>query len=146
MAVQARFMNTSPFEVRLRLKRHAVATKPFELDVDFQLAPGITILFEPSVAGKSTFLYCISGLLKPQSARIVLQGQVLHDSAAQIFLPPQLRGLAYLFQSPALFPHLTAHQNVAFGIHNLPAEERILRIQNLLDAFRVAHLAERKPG
>jgi len=146
MAVQARFMNTSPFEVRLRLKRHAVATKPFELDVDFQLAPGITILFGPSGAGKSTLLDCIAGLLKPQSARIVLQGQVLHDSAAQIFLPPQLRGLAYLFQSPALFPHLTAHQNVAFGIHNLPAEERILRIQNLLDAFRVAHLAERKPG
>ena len=139
-------MNASLFEVRLRFMRPDAASHQFELDVDFRLAPGITILFGPSGAGKSTLLDCLAGLLKPRAARIVLQKQILQDSAAGIFIRPQQRGLAYLFQSPALFPHLTVHQNVAFGIQHMAVEDRRLHVQNLLDAFRVTHLAARKPG
>lgn len=139
-------MTTAPFEIRVRFARSAAASQAFELDVDFHLGPGITILFGPSGAGKSTLLDCIAGLLAPQTARIVLQQQVLQDADAGIFLRPQQRGLAYLFQSPALFPHLTVSQNVAFGIQNVAAEQRSTHVQTLLDAFRVLHLSERRPA
>jgi len=133
-------------EAQLRFKRHGDPADAFELNVDFQLDPGIAILFGPSGAGKSTLLDCIAGLLRPATARIVLNGEVLHDSALQTFLPPQRRRLGYLFQSPALFPHLTAEQNVAFGLNDLTEGERASRVPDLLAAFRVEHLASRKPS
>jgi len=134
----------SRFDVRLRYKRPGATSDSFELSVDFQLDPGITILFGPSGAGKSTLLDCIAGLLKPSIARIELGHDLLQDSDAQIFLPPQRRHLAYLFQAPALFPHLTVEQNVAFGLHDLGQESRDNAVQNLLEAFRVDRLAHRK--
>lgn len=140
-------MNSTPpasFDVRLQFARASASQHAFTLDVDFQLAPGITILFGPSGAGKSTLLDCIAGLLQPQSARLLLNNEALHDSAAQIFLLPQKRHLAYVFQSPALFPHLTVEDNVAFGLQNLTADERTHRVHDLLESFRVAQLAARK--
>jgi molybdate transport system ATP-binding protein len=118
----------------------------FELAVDFRLDPGITILFGPSGAGKSTLLDCIAGLLKPSSARIALSGDVLHDSEAKVFVPAQRRHLAYLFQEPSLFPHLTVEQNVSFGLADLRQEDRANRVQDLLAAFRVERLSGRKPA
>ena len=136
---------TSPvLAVRLRFARPQ--DSGHALDVDFQLPAGITILFGPSGSGKSTLLDCIAGLLKPQTARISLNLDVLHDSAKGIFLPPQKRRLAYLFQSPALFPHLSVQENATFGLRELNEDERANRVQDLLEAFRVAHLADRKPA
>ena len=113
--------------------------------MDFRLPSGITILFGPSGAGKSTLLDCLAGLLRPQSGRIVLGSEVLQDSASHIFQVPQNRRLAYLFQSPSLFPHLTIENNVAFGVRHLGDEERSHRVNDLLEAFRISHLALRKP-
>ena len=132
-------------EAKLRFERPGHAAGMFELRVDFQLDPGITILFGPSGAGKSTLLDCIAGLLKPPSARIALNGEALQDSAAGIFLPPQCRRLGYLFQSQALFPHLTVAENAAFGLFDLDQEESAGRVRELLAAFRVEHLTNRKP-
>jgi molybdate transport system ATP-binding protein len=132
-------------EAHFRFQRTGPTHSAFELAADFHLDPGITILFGPSGAGKSTLLDCIAGLLKPSSARIALNGEVLHDSAANVFAPPQSRRLAYLFQEPALFPHLTVAQNVAFGLQGLDLSERANRAQDLLMAFRVERLAGRKP-
>lgn len=139
-------IGAAALDVQVRFRRTGAAGRGFELATDFELGPGITILFGPSGAGKSTLLDCIAGLLKPTSARIVLNSVVLHDTGAKIFLPPQQRHLAYLFQSPSLFPHLTVEQNVAFGLHRLEETERSSRIQELLSAFRVDRLAVRKPG
>jgi molybdate transport system ATP-binding protein len=134
----------SRFDVRLRYKRPGAGSESFELSVDFQLDPGITILFGPSGAGKSTLLDCIAGLLKPSVAHIALDNNLLQDSGAQIFLPAQRRRLAYLFQSPALFPNLTVEENVAFGLYDLHHESRHNHVQNLLELFRVDRLAHRK--
>jgi molybdate transport system ATP-binding protein len=123
--------------------RHRAA---FELDVDFQIGPGITILFGPSGAGKSTLLDCIAGLLKPSAARVALGETVLQDSTSGIFLSPQQRNIAYVFQSPALFPHLTVEENAGFGLANTGMEERKAAVYYLLEVFRVARLARRKPG
>jgi molybdate transport system ATP-binding protein len=138
-------MTVPLLEARVRLKRRE-GLDAFRLEVDLTLGAGITILFGPSGAGKSTLLDCIAGLLKPDSARVALGAEMLHDSAAGVFLSPQARRLAYLFQSPALFPHLTVEQNAAFGLYRLGSEERAARVHDLLEAFRVSHLAARRPG
>jgi molybdate transport system ATP-binding protein len=133
-------------EAQFRFQRAGPRHGAFELAADFRLDPGITILFGPSGAGKSTLLDCIAGLLKPSSARIILSGETLHDTATNTFLPPQARRLAYLFQEPALFPHLSVEQNVAFGLQELAPPDRTNRAQDLLTAFRVERLAARKPA
>jgi len=132
-------------ESRLRFGRPGRHRAPFELDVDFKIDKGITILFGPSGAGKSTLLDCIAGLLRPQSAHIALGQKVLHDSADGTFLSPQARNIAYLFQSPMLFPHMTVEENTGFGLAALGIEERKAAVYYLLEVFRVAHLARRKP-
>ena len=119
-------------DARLRFERPGRHCAPFELDVDFQIDKGITILFGPSGAGKSTLLDCIAGLLKPKSARIALGQKVLHDSAAGIFLPPQTRNIAYLFQAPTLFPHMTVEEKAGFGLAALGMEERKAAVYYLL--------------
>src|SRR5215472_7425577 len=88
----------------------------FTLRAQFQAPPGFTMLLGPSGGGKTTLLNCIAGLLRPDSGRIALGARVLFDSAASINVPVQHRRLGYLFQGPALFPHLTVAQNVEYGI------------------------------
>lgn len=139
-------MSASTLSVRLQFTRSAASTGVFALDVDFQLSAGITILFGPSGAGKSTLLDCIAGLLKPQSGRIILDSAVLQDSASSVFLPAQKRRLAYLFQAPSLFPHLTVQQNISFGLRDLDSNERAQCVDDLLKAFCISHLAERRPA
>ncbi len=131
---------------RLRFARPGRHRNAFELDVDFNIGPGITILFGPSGAGKSTLLDCIAGLLKPPEARVTLGEKVLQDSTNGNFLSPQKRDIAYLFQSPTLFPHLTVEENTGFGLANAGMEERKAVVYYLLEVFRVAHLARRRPG
>ena len=136
-------------EARIVLRR-AIASKfpssaEFTLDVAFSAPAGFTILFGPSGAGKSTLLDCLAGLLRPQQARIAFANETWHDSAAGLFLPPQSRRAGYLFQSPALFPHRTVAENVAFGLHAMPSPERGAAVALLLESFRVSHLAARKP-
>jgi molybdate transport system ATP-binding protein len=144
VAVSVNRMSASTLAVRLQFTRPAASASGFALAVDFQLSAGVSILFGPSGAGKSTLLDCIAGLLKPQSARIVLDSLVLQDSASSVFLPAQKRRLAYLFQTPSLFPHLTVEENISFGLRNLDANERAECVDNLLEAFRISHLAQRK--
>jgi molybdate transport system ATP-binding protein len=114
------------------------------LDVAIEIPAGITIVFGPSGAGKSTLLDCIAGLLKPDSGRIEIGGEVLLDAKRQIDVPPAKRKIAYVFQSLALFPHMTVEQNVAYGLADMPAPERAMRVKSMLEAFRVEQLAKRK--
>ena len=77
----------------------------FVLDVSFEAPPGITILFGPSGAGKSTLLDCLAGLVRPTTGKIVIGENVLFNSMIHIDVPPQIRRMAYVFQSLALFPY-----------------------------------------
>src|SRR5262252_8808046 len=133
------------FQIQIKVTR-ASGQQRFELDADLQVPPGITILFGPSGAGKSTLLDAIAGLLRPREARITLGHAVLQDSSSGTFLPPQKRQIAYLFQSPALFPHMTVERNAEFGLRGHSGREKTETAMNLLDMFRVAHLKDRKPG
>ena len=121
------------------------AVTSFLLDVDLEVSPGITILFGPSGAGKSTLLDCIAGLTQPDTGQIAVNGQTFFASAKKINLPPQRRRISYVFQSLALFPHMTAEANVAYGLSNLPEQERRARVFEILQMFRVEQLRTRKP-
>jgi molybdate transport system ATP-binding protein len=134
---------TSRLYARLR---HRHQNGAFTLDAEFVLNAGITILFGPSGTGKTTLLNGLAGLVAPESGRIVLGETVLFDSEQRIDLPTRQRQLGYLFQSPALFPHLTARQNIEYGLDRLPREERDKRSTALLDAFKVTPLADRRPA
>ena len=130
---------------QIRKERRNAQRESFFLDVSIVIPPGMTILFGPSGAGKSTLLDCIAGLVQPDAGRIAIAEEVLFDSALSIHLPTQKRGIAYVFQTLALFPHLTVEENVVFGLHELPAEQRRARAGEILQAFRVNHLSNQKP-
>ena len=118
----------------------------FSLHVSFTAAPGITIVFGPSGSGKSSLLQCLAGLVEPVSGVIELAGRTLFDGLRRFSVSVSQRRIGYLFQDLALFPHLSAAQNVAFGLQHLPRAERDQRVLRILESFRVAHLAQRTPG
>jgi molybdate transport system ATP-binding protein len=126
--------------------RVALATRGFTLDVAFEASPGVTVLFGPSGAGKSRTLGCVAGIVRPDRGRVALGADVWFDSDAKVDRPIHLRRVAYVFQSLALFPHMTAVENVAYGIERgVPRGEKRARATAMLDRMRVRHLADRKP-
>ena len=126
-------------------KRFAAQSQEFVLEVEFQAAPGFTILFGPSGAGKTTLLDCVAGLTKPDSGRIAISDRVLFDATQRTSLPVATRRIGYVFQSLALFPHLTVEQNVQYGLALLPPAERAPQASAILQGFRIPHLARRYP-
>jgi molybdate transport system ATP-binding protein len=139
-------VNASALAARIRKQRRSGSVPSFVLDVSIEVSAGITILFGPSGAGKSTLLDCIAGLARPDAGQIVAGGEVLFDSASDINVPAQQRRIAYVFQSLALFPHLTLEENVAYGLNGLPKQERQRCVREILQAFRVEKLGKQKPG
>lgn len=126
-------------------KRFAAPAHEFVLEAEFRAAPGFTILFGPSGAGKTTALDCVAGLAKPDSGRIAIGDRVLFDGAKSVNLPVSKRHVGYVFQNLALFPHLTVEKNVQYGLTHLPQAERAARASAILQAFRIVDLAQRYP-
>jgi len=146
MEVVARELKPDALIARIRALRRNRNSPPFLLDVSLEIPAGITILFGPSGAGKSTLLDCIAGLVRPDAGKIALGEKLLFDAETRVDLPPQLRKIGYLFQLPALFPHMTVEDNVAYGLEKLPANVRQERVSEILQAFRVETLRARRPG
>jgi molybdate transport system ATP-binding protein len=142
----AREVNTTMLTAQIRKERRSAGASSFLLDISIEVSPGITILFGPSGAGKSTLLDCIAGLSRPGEGQIAIGADVLFDSSRGINHPPQKRRTAYVFQTLALFPHLSAEQNVAYGLKDLKEEDRQNRVGEILKAFRVEKLRKQKPG
>jgi molybdate transport system ATP-binding protein len=140
-----REVNPFALAARIRKERRNAGAPPFLLDIFLEAPPGITILFGPSGAGKSTFLDCVAGLEQPDDGRIAIGENVFFDSASRIHLPPQQRRIAYVFQSLALFPHLTVEENVEYGLNDLPEPQRQERAAEILEAFRVEKLKHQRP-
>lgn len=117
----------------------------FVLDVEFAAPPGVTILFGASGSGKTQTLLSVAGLTRPDEGNIAVQGETLFDSSRAFNLPVSRRRVGYVFQSLALFPHMTAQANVEFAAYNLPRRERRERAAALLERFGVGHTAARRP-
>jgi molybdate transport system ATP-binding protein len=139
-------VEAAPHRVTLAVDIRKRLSAGFALEANFIAAAGITILFGRSGSGKTTLLNCIAGLLRPEAGRIALDARVLFDGDAKIDLPPAQRAVGFLFQDLALFPHLTAQQNVEYGLAKMPAKARRERAASILDAMRVGNLAARKPA
>ena len=136
---------SSELEVRIR-KRFPNPDGSFLLNVHFRALAGFTILFGSSGAGKTTLLDCIAGLTDPDDGRIALGGEDTYDSESKRNVPAWKRRIGYVLQDLALFPHLTAEQNVAYGLRQLSAAERRTRSREMLNTFRIDHLRDRRPA
>lgn len=129
--------------VRLRKR---FGPRGFAVDVQFMAPSGITILLGPSGAGKTTVLDCIAGLLKPDAGIVSVGSRTLFDSEKDIDVPVAKRGIGYVFQDLALFPHMTVAQNVQYGLSHVSADACRARAFRLMESFRIAHLDGRKPA
>jgi molybdate transport system ATP-binding protein len=117
-----------------------------ELDVAIEVRAGKCLaLAGPSGAGKTSVLRVASGLLRPETGRVECGGETWLDTERGIDLPPEGRRCGYVFQEYALFPHLTAWQNVAYPLRGMSRSERRKRAQELLERFGVGDLADARP-
>jgi molybdate transport system ATP-binding protein len=118
----------------------------FFLSARFATRNGVTAVFGPSGAGKTTLVNMISGLVAPDRGRIAIEETVLFDSEKRINLPPHRRRIGYVFQEGRLFPHLSVKHNLDYGrrMNGLPRDgAQMQRIIALLD---IGHLIDRRPG
>jgi len=136
---------SSELEVRIR-KRFSNPQGSFNLNVHFRALAGFTIVFGASGAGKTTLLDCIAGLTDPDDGRVAVGGEDLYDSEKKQNVTAWKRRIGYVHQDLALFPHLTAEENVAYGLHTLRAAERQTRSREMLGLFRIGHLRDRRPA
>jgi molybdate transport system ATP-binding protein len=107
--------------------------------------PSVTVLFGPSGCGKTTVLRCLAGLERPEEGVIQLGEETWFDAQKRICLPPQQRGIGFVFQDYALFPHLTVERNVGYGLRGGSNAERTKRVQEMLERFTLADVARHRP-
>ncbi|MEX2316395.1 MAG: ATP-binding cassette domain-containing protein [Pirellulales bacterium] len=112
----------------------------FSLEFKFTAGEGVTALVGPSGVGKTTVLNLIAGLLRPQMGAIQLRGQTLFDDKKDVDLPPEQRGVGYVFQDYQLFPHLSVLENLRYGQkrqHDGRIEfEKTVAVLELADLFQ----------
>jgi molybdate transport system ATP-binding protein len=117
----------------------------FTIAARFHASAGVTALFGPSGAGKTTIVNMIAGLLTPDAGSIALDKTVMFDAVAKINVAPYRRNIGYVFQEGRLFPHLSVRQNLDYGrrMSGRPRDtDEFARIVALLD---IGHLLDRRP-
>jgi molybdate transport system ATP-binding protein len=117
----------------------------FNLDVKFLVDQEILAILGPSGSGKTMTLQCIAGLIKPDTGYIKLNDKVLLDTSAKISVKSQMRGVGFVFQNYALFPHLTVEGNIAYGISHLPKDQVKTRVSELMEKMHITGLGRRYP-
>jgi molybdate transport system ATP-binding protein len=129
-----------------------VAVRLGETDVAARFATeaGVTVLFAPSGAGKTSVLNMVAGLLRPERGYVRVGGETLFDAASGIDVPPERRRGGYVFQEPRLFPHLRVRANLRYGRPRVAAArpDRV-RPQDEAEVIRlldIAPLLDRWPG
>lgn len=118
--------------MRLQCKNLQLRQGAFLLEIDLEVSGEVIGIFGNSGAGKTSLLEVVAGLRKPISGFIAVDERVLMDIATRLFLPPEQRGVGYVPQDLALFPHLSVRKNLAYG--HKPAE--------LSPDINLAHVAE----
>ena len=116
------------------------------LTAEASLSGPLAVLVGPSGAGKTSLLRSIAGLLRPRRGFVTVAGTTVWDSEQGIWLRPAQRGCGLVTQRPALFPAMTARDNIAFGLHALSHEERERRVGEMAALFRLEPLLSRRPS
>jgi molybdate transport system ATP-binding protein len=135
-------------DIRLQLSV-SDARRRFDLDIGFATDAPVVALYGPSGAGKSLTLQALAGLLPVHSGHVRINGRTLLDTQAGICLPPEARGVGYLFQHYALFPHLSVRDNIGFGLtswcRRLQRDDAA-RVDELIESFGLGAMARSKPA
>lgn len=124
--------------VRRRIGRASVVAS-------FAAAEGLTVLFGPSGAGKTSVLNMVAGLLRPDEGHVRLKGDVLFDAKAGVDVSPERRRIGYVFQDGRLFPHRRVQANLLFGQRFAAPTHRWMRLDHAVDFLGIAHLLDRWP-
>jgi molybdate transport system ATP-binding protein len=120
---------------------------PIPLDATLACEPGeLLALVGPSGSGKSTILRVIAGLVRPRQGVVSCNGNTWLDTGRGVDLPPQRRAVGLVFQHYALFPHLTALENITVALRSLPGAERRERARALLELVNLAGFEARRPS
>lgn len=106
---------------------------------------GVTALFGPSGAGKTSVLNMVAGLLRPDRGRIAVDGVLLFDDATGLNLAPERRRAGYVFQDGRLFPHKRVRDNLLYGWRLAPPESRWMTFDHAVDFLGIAPLLDRWP-
>ena len=117
----------------------------FSIDVQFSSTAAVTALFGRSGAGKSSIVEMMAGLRRPESGRVVVSGETLYDKAAGINLPPERRGLGYVFQDARLFPHMSVEANLTYGMRRTRADARRIHFDTVVDLLDLGPVLQRRP-
>ncbi len=117
----------------------------FFLDATFGSNGGVTALFGRSGSGKTSVIRIIAGLTRPDHGRIALDGEVLVDTVAGIFVPRHRRRFGYVFQEARLFPHLSVRRNLNYGRWFAPAARRTESFDRVVGILGIGHLLDRHP-
>ncbi|MBT5109227.1 MAG: molybdenum ABC transporter ATP-binding protein [Rhodospirillaceae bacterium] len=124
----------------------AIAYPDFRLNAALDLSiDGVTAVFGPSGSGKSTLLRLIAGLDRRAGNIVCMDGETWQDDAAGIFAPPHQRQLGFVFQEARLFPHLSVRANIGYGVKRKPAVEGRFDFDQVVDAFDLRSLLDRRP-
>jgi len=123
----------------------AIARGDRRIAASIDAREGLTALFGPSGAGKTSVLDAVAGLVRPADGRIVVSDRVLFDRAAGVDLAPEARACGYVFQDARLFPHRSVGENLLYGWHLAPEERRWLAPGDAIDFLGIGHLVSRMP-
>jgi molybdate transport system ATP-binding protein len=118
----------------------------FAVKASFESESGVTALFGPSGAGKTTIINMIAGLLRPDRGKIALDGEALFDSAASVDLPAWRRRIGYVFQEGRLFPHLSVRHNLDYGRWMSGQPVDAAAFAHAIELLDIGHLLDRRPG
>ena len=120
--------------------------KGFNLDVAWEIDNELTVLFGYSGAGKTMTLQMIAGLLIPDDGFVRIGNTTMFDSDKGINVPSQKRHLGYVFQDLALFPHMTALDNILYGSDTMRKSERWERAREMIETFHLERLEKKYPA
>jgi molybdate transport system ATP-binding protein len=131
-------------EIRFRFE---LPLSGFSLSAEARIpGKGVTALFGRSGSGKTSLLRCLAGLEKPARAFLSINGDVWHDTERGVFVPPQERGIGYVFQEGVLFPHLKVQDNLLYGFRRTPAGQQQESLQRVVDLLGLKALLHRLPS
>jgi molybdate transport system ATP-binding protein len=117
----------------------------FHLKAAFTAGAGVTALLGPSGSGKSSVLSVLAGLRRPDRGRVRLGDEVLLDTAAGVDVPPERRGIGYVFQDFLLFPHLTVRRNLLYGWRRRRPGARPVAFDRVVGVLELVDLLGRLP-
>lgn len=129
--------------MNVSLKNISLPLKPFTLEVDVEIHSRVTVIFGPSGAGKTSLLDLVAGLRRADSAFIQLGDRVLTDTSRGLLVPSRRRGIGYVPQDLALFPHLSVRQNLLYGRNSRGTGDLLFTFEHIIEVLEIEPLVAR---